>query len=332
MIETAISDEDQALLLITSLPSSYENFMETLLYDRDTLKLEDVLATLNSRVLQKMTKENGDGGEGLYARVRYDKRDMKQGRVSEHSKSQGRGNKLTCYICNSEEHLKRGCPKYNQKKSQDFVRNKDQVSDSRADGHESADVMIEFRVRGTGTLEKKGFTVKIQSSKIKVIKGSLVVLTGTRMANYVYTLDGQAMTRKTLKGRKQLGEYQTRWNIKTGNVLDSCNQSSTQQCMKSGVARHLGVVGIQQQNGLVKETNMTLLAKVTIINDWIQDAYKYVGVFGWLSSIKQRMLEPVKVKCIFMGYREVQVLHGVKFEVEPLGDHTFEVEPQGNVG
>ncbi|GKC39773.1 hypothetical protein Tco_1052157, partial [Tanacetum coccineum] len=26
-----------------------------------------------------------------------------------------------------------------------------------------------------------------------------------------------------------------------------------------------------------------------------------------------------------------KVLHGVKFEVEPLGDHTFEVEPQGNV-
>ncbi|GJY16444.1 hypothetical protein Tco_0386866 [Tanacetum coccineum] len=30
------------------------------------------------------------------------------------------------------------------------------------------------------------------------------------------------------------------------------------------------------------------------------------------------MLEPIKVKCIFVGYRE--------------GDHTFKVEPQGNVG
>ncbi|GKG32499.1 hypothetical protein Tco_0430009, partial [Tanacetum coccineum] len=26
--------------------------------------------------------------------------------------------------------------------------------------------------------------------------------------------------------------------------------------------------------------------------------------FGWLASIKQGMLEPVKVKCIFMGYRK----------------------------
>ncbi|GJY90390.1 hypothetical protein Tco_0505586 [Tanacetum coccineum] len=62
--------------------------------------------------------------------------------------------------------------------------------------------------------------------------------------------------------KEQEKEYQTGWKIKTGNVLDSCNQRSTQQCTKSGVAKHLGVAGLQQQNGLVKETNVTLLAKV----------------------------------------------------------------------
>ncbi|GJW69459.1 hypothetical protein Tco_0123883 [Tanacetum coccineum] len=68
--------------------------------------------------------------------------------------------------------------------------------------------------------------------------------------------------------------------------------------------------------------------------------------FGWLASIKQGMLEPVKVKCIFLEYREgivgnklwrlddvtLKVLHGVEFEVEPQEDHAFEVEPHGNVG
>ncbi|GKA10689.1 hypothetical protein Tco_0690122 [Tanacetum coccineum] len=140
--------------------------METWLYGRDTLKLEDVLATLNSRELKKMTEAKGDGGEGL---------------------------------------------------------NEDQVSSSGADAYDNADVMMamkydggnillgdggECRIRGTGTLEKEGFTVKMQSGKIKVIKGSLVVLSGTRKANCVYTLDGQDVTRKTLKGKKQLGEYQ----------------------------------------------------------------------------------------------------------------------------
>ncbi|GJT32940.1 hypothetical protein Tco_0923359 [Tanacetum coccineum] len=33
--------------------------------------------------------------------------------------------------------------------------------------------------------------------------------------------------------KKQEKEYQTGWKIKTSNVLDSCNQRSTQQCMKS---------------------------------------------------------------------------------------------------
>ncbi|GJW94246.1 zinc finger, CCHC-type containing protein, partial [Tanacetum coccineum] len=201
-----------------------------------------------------------------------------------------------------------------------------------------------------GTLEKEGFTVKMQSGKIKVIKGSLVVLSGTRRANCVYTVDGQAVTRNTLKGRKQLGEYQTGWKINTV---------------------------IQQQNGLVKETNVTLLAKVRcfLIQSglskvfWAEDTtmstylvtrspssaigfktpIDMLGFFGWLASIKQGMLEPVKVVLYRnMGFNEsgeykktfigsgvgtgsMQVLQGDEFEVEPQDGHTFEVEPHGNV-
>ncbi|GKA20693.1 hypothetical protein Tco_0700682 [Tanacetum coccineum] len=171
-IDTAILDEDHTLLLLTSLPSSYDNFVETLLYGQDTLKL-----TLNSRELQKMTEAKGDGGKGLYVRGRPGQRDMK----------------------------------YNHKKSQGFVKNKDQVSGSGADEYDSADDMMAMSVEelyvpelrrdliSLGTLEKEGFTVKMQSGKIKVIKGSLVVLSGTRRANCLYTLDGHVVTTKTLK-------------------------------------------------------------------------------------------------------------------------------------
>nr|GEY04476.1 probable xyloglucan endotransglucosylase/hydrolase protein 23 [Tanacetum cinerariifolium]GEY31563.1 probable xyloglucan endotransglucosylase/hydrolase protein 23 [Tanacetum cinerariifolium] len=127
----------------------------------------------------------------------------------------------------------------------------------------------------------------------------------------------------------QKKEYQTGWKIKTGNVLDSCNQRSTQQCMKSAVAKHLSVAGIQQQNGLVDETNVTLFAKRLDLMPIDMSRF-----FGWLASIKQGMLEPIKVKCTFLRYRKgtglVQVLQGVEFEVEPQEDHTFEVEPHGN--
>ncbi|GKB16140.1 hypothetical protein Tco_0850063 [Tanacetum coccineum] len=42
--------------------------------------------------------------------------------------------------------------------------------------------------------------------------------------------------------KEQKKEYQTGW--KTSNVLDSCNQRSTQQCTKSGVAKNLGAGGL----------------------------------------------------------------------------------------
>nr|GEY18906.1 zinc finger, CCHC-type [Tanacetum cinerariifolium] len=191
-IDTVISDEDQALLLLTSLPSSYDNFMKTLLYGRDTLKLEDVLATLNSKELLKMMEAKGDGGEGLYVRRRHGRMDMEQCTYSVRSKIE------------------------------------DHVSGSEVDGYNTVDVMMTMKLKrnliSMGTLKKEGFIVKMQSGKIKVIKCSLVILSGTRRANCVYTLYGYAMTRKTLKGGKQLGEYQTGWKIKTGNVLYSCNQ------------------------------------------------------------------------------------------------------------
>ncbi|GJW85209.1 hypothetical protein Tco_0158354 [Tanacetum coccineum] len=52
-IDIEIEDEDQALMLLASLTSSYKNVMETLLYGRGSLTMEDLLATLISRELKK---------------------------------------------------------------------------------------------------------------------------------------------------------------------------------------------------------------------------------------------------------------------------------------
>ncbi|GKE44422.1 hypothetical protein Tco_1471706 [Tanacetum coccineum] len=90
--------------------------------------------------------------------------------------------------------------------------------------------------------------------------------------------------------------------------------------MKSGVAKHLGVAGIQQQNG---SPSSAIGFKKSI---------DMLGFFGWLASIEQEMLEPLKVKNIGfnesgkykktfigsgVGTGSVQVLQGVEFEVEP---------------
>ncbi|KAK5812340.1 hypothetical protein PVK06_027769 [Gossypium arboreum] len=47
--EIEISDEDQVLLLLCSLPSSYKTLRETLIYGRDNLLFEDVKRNLLSK-------------------------------------------------------------------------------------------------------------------------------------------------------------------------------------------------------------------------------------------------------------------------------------------
>ncbi|GJY39569.1 hypothetical protein Tco_0425933 [Tanacetum coccineum] len=76
-IEVKFEDEDLALLLLTSLPASYEHFVDTSLYRREALTLEDVMATLNSKEIKERSKAKGDDGEGLYVRGRTDRRDSR---------------------------------------------------------------------------------------------------------------------------------------------------------------------------------------------------------------------------------------------------------------
>nr|GEU59361.1 retrovirus-related Pol polyprotein from transposon TNT 1-94 [Tanacetum cinerariifolium] len=125
-IEVKFGDEDLALLLLTSLPESYEYFVDTCLYGRDALTLEGVMATLNSKEIKQRSKAKGDNGKGLYVRRRSDHRDSHQSRRKSRSKS--RGKRLKCYICQSEDHLKRNCMKNNRKKSTCYVKKEDYPS------------------------------------------------------------------------------------------------------------------------------------------------------------------------------------------------------------
>ncbi|GJV72006.1 retrovirus-related pol polyprotein from transposon TNT 1-94 [Tanacetum coccineum] len=106
-IDIEIEDEDQTLM---SLPSSYENFVETLMYGRESLTMEDVLATLNSRELKKRTEGiKEETGDGLYVRGRSDHSGKAHSGRSSRFKSKGGTGKLKCFICHSEGHLKRDC-------------------------------------------------------------------------------------------------------------------------------------------------------------------------------------------------------------------------------
>nr|GEX23672.1 zinc finger, CCHC-type [Tanacetum cinerariifolium]GEX44341.1 zinc finger, CCHC-type [Tanacetum cinerariifolium] len=187
-----IEDEDQALMLLTSLPSSYKNSVETLLYGREFLTMKDVLAILNSR---SDHSGKAHSGGSLWFKLR------------------GRTGKLKYFICHSEGHLKRDCP---TKKSSGFVKKGKRDHDSNSSDNEGntyfgealvvvrddettelvrdsggsyhmthmRDFLYDFKVVdggliqlddglrrsliSLGTLEKEVYTVKMQMGRIKV--------------------------------------------------------------------------------------------------------------------------------------------------------------------
>ncbi|GKB69963.1 hypothetical protein Tco_0931375, partial [Tanacetum coccineum] len=251
--------------------------------------LEDVLATVNSRELQKMTKEKGDGGEELYVRGRFAHKDIEHGKCSTWLKSHGRIGKLNFYICQSDEILKRDCPSadvimYNDDSvllgdgGECRVRETSKVQVHMRDGSsfvlDNVRYVLELRrnLISLGILEKEGFTVKMQSGKIKVIKGSLI------------------------------------WLVEETNVT----LLAKVRCflIRSGVSKVFWAYDTTMSTYLVNMSPSSAIEFKTPID--------MLGLPGWLASIKQGMLEPVKVKCIFLGYHKVQVLQGVEFEVKPL--------------
>ncbi|KAM1461397.1 hypothetical protein ACFXTO_046582 [Malus domestica] len=66
-VDVKVEEEDKALLLLTSLPDSYENLVTTLLHGKDTVSLEQVQASLVSYDTQKKKTIVDDGYETALA-------------------------------------------------------------------------------------------------------------------------------------------------------------------------------------------------------------------------------------------------------------------------
>ena len=64
-IDVKIEEDDQAFFLLYSLPP-FENFVNNMLYGRDTLSLEDVKSSLHSKELRQSISGSEAQEEGLF--------------------------------------------------------------------------------------------------------------------------------------------------------------------------------------------------------------------------------------------------------------------------
>ena len=110
-IDVALSDEDKVLLLISSLPKSYEHFVDALMFGRQTLTLDEVRSALSTKELQGKQETLGNGSSGdLTVKARPKGKKKKQGNNKEKPKN------LICFLCHKEGHFKKDCPKTKHKK------------------------------------------------------------------------------------------------------------------------------------------------------------------------------------------------------------------------
>uniref|UniRef100_A0A251V331 Putative zinc finger, CCHC-type n=1 Tax=Helianthus annuus TaxID=4232 RepID=A0A251V331_HELAN len=313
-IDVSIDDEDKAIIFLASLPQTFEHFVDTLMYGRDSLSMEEVLAALNSKELKKRSDAKEEIGEGLVVRGRPEQKSFK-GKNTPRSKSKF---KRKCYICNSEKHFKRDCPDRFKKKKYDSGSKSQHGGspDSSNDGYESADVLVvskgnqddnwildsggsyhmtphrEYfqdiemqdmgtvklgddrtcRVQGQGTVviklengtelklvnvrfipeltrniislgifEKEGCSVSLKNGKAKIIKGSMVIFTGTRRGNNIYMLDGKVSQGVNCSVERPKISDAVLWHRRLGHISDQgLNELKKQEVLGNFDGREAG--------------------------------------------------------------------------------------------
>ncbi|CAA0820811.1 Probable prolyl 4-hydroxylase 11 [Striga hermonthica] len=119
-LEVKFEDEDKAMILLCSLPPSYEHMVTTLTYGKKTIKTEEITSALLAHNQRKQKSgESSSQSDSLYVKGNQD-RGRKHGRDNSgnrnfrsksRDKSQGRKT-VTCYKCKEQGHFKRDCPKW----------------------------------------------------------------------------------------------------------------------------------------------------------------------------------------------------------------------------
>ncbi|KAL5540237.1 hypothetical protein UlMin_044477 [Ulmus minor] len=308
-------DEDKALVLLYSLPRSYETLVDILQHGRDTISLEDVVSALKAKE-QKWKSDVGEQtGYGLFVRGRPSKKEKK-----EKARSKSRGGRKT-------------------------------ISD---DGYETADVLVASTSHSDKWIMDSGCSYHMTSNGgwfedykeinggqgekgfLKVSKGLLVVMKGVKDRS-LYLLQGSTVIGMAVtvleSGKNSLASL---WHKRFGHVsergmhelekqglfgsdklggLDFCEHCVLGKTtrVKFSKSSHttmetLGYVHSDLWGPSQKECPSSALDFKTPEEVWTGHPPKFdnLRVFGCVAYAhqKQGKLDARAKKCMFVGYPE----------------------------
>lgn len=100
-----MEDNEEGILFLTSLPDSYDDYVDSLLCGKDTISIDQALAALLLRETRKKQKDDGEFDNQVLT-VEGQKRSAGRLRGGKSG-----SNNVQCYRCKGFGHIKRDCPK-----------------------------------------------------------------------------------------------------------------------------------------------------------------------------------------------------------------------------
>ncbi|GJZ90445.1 retrovirus-related pol polyprotein from transposon TNT 1-94 [Tanacetum coccineum] len=117
-VDDAIKDEEQALLMLSSLPKSYKPFVQTMLTGKTTLTFEDVLKALRDNERMTGNDSSSSSDKLLLADDSGRGRNFQRGSSKGRSKSRMGGDRdmsvVECYYCGDKGHMQVRCPQFRE--------------------------------------------------------------------------------------------------------------------------------------------------------------------------------------------------------------------------
>ncbi|KAH9685060.1 hypothetical protein KPL70_013801 [Citrus sinensis] len=259
-IDESLSDESKALLLVSSLPQSYSNFVDALMYGRQTLSLDEVKAALNTRGLQEKS-------EGHFKKDCPDLKNKNKERIGNAATAEEEDGYESACVCVAIEDMQKG--KWILDSGCIFHMSPYKSYFSDYQDLDGGRVMI-------GIMDKMGCSIKLESGVLKILNGFTLVMKGTRK-NGVYILDGESVTGVSNAIESTAIDKTKLWHLRFGHMsIKGLKELKKQGVLRSdtieelvfceecilGIARHRTVRLTPQENGLAEKMNKTLMDKV----------------------------------------------------------------------